>query len=301
MPGSHPSGLPFGGSSSATTAEQNASRQQHHDPSIRHPHPPAHAHHNSLFPVPTSAPSSSSDLNNTQYNTITSTPTLPDNPNHDHNPNVRHTQLEIDLEAQFSEFVRSTRRNASSDHPVIESYVDNEDYHSLLAAVSNIHMSRAGSQATSRLGSGQEAITTTRGIVRSPYPSQEGRIGPEDGMSGMDEDSEDGYMDHSDSTIEDLYDLQHIMVHNQREFEDQMRRARADYARHQSTEAAAMDGIQEVTGRASGSPLGLPSNISPMTATTVEADRVADAHQATVEHYMGSTTKYFIILLFAYY
>ncbi|KAF9966766.1 hypothetical protein BGZ70_001381, partial [Mortierella alpina] len=204
---------------------------------------------------------------------------------------IRYTQLETDLEAQFSEFVRSTRRNASSDHPVIESYVDNEDYHSLLAAVSNIHMSRAGTHTTSQPDSGQETVTATRGILRSPYPSQEGHGGLDDGMSGMEEDSEDGYMDHSDSTIEDLYDLQHIMVHNQREFEDQMRRARADYDRQQHTEVEAMDDTHEAASRPTESFLELSPSVPPSTATVVEADRAARAHRTSSEYYMGPTVQ----------
>ncbi|KAG9325048.1 hypothetical protein KVV02_001047 [Mortierella alpina] len=285
MPGSRPSGSPLGASSSATVAEQNARRQQHQDSNTHQQHPPALTHDN-VLPVPTSAPRSSFDLNNNQYNTTSSTPTLPRvNPNRNHNHNVRYTQLEIDLEAQFSEFVRSTRRNASSDHPVIESYVDNEDYHSLLAAVSNIHMSRAGTHTTSQVDRGQQAIAATRGVLRSPYPSREGHVRLDDGMSGMDEDSEDGYMDHSDSTIEDLYDLQHIMVHNQREFEDQMRRARADYDRHQNTGMDAMDDTQDVASRATESSLELPSSVSSSTATTVEA------HRNSAEHYTSSTVQ----------
>ncbi|KAF9292278.1 hypothetical protein BGZ68_009117 [Mortierella alpina] len=286
MPGSHPSDSPHGAPSNATVAEQNALGHQHPDSNIHHQHPPAHAHDH-VLPVPTSALGSSSDFTNTQHNTITSLPSHPANSYHNHNHNVEYTQLEIDLEAQFSEFVRSTRRNASSDHPVIESYVDNEDYHSLLAAVSNIHMSRAGAH-TSQLYSGEEAITTTRGTLRSPYPPQEGQ---DDGMSGMDEDSEDGYMDHSDSTIEDLYDLQHIMVHNQREFEDQMRRAREDHARRQSTEVNSGNSLQEVASHATGSALELPSSVSALTAATVEANSMTDTQRTSVEHYMDSTAQ----------
>ncbi|CAO3565690.1 unnamed protein product [Mortierella alpina] len=293
MPGSHPSGSPLGASSSTTVAEQNASQQQRHqDPNSHHPGSLAPTP-DSALPESTSAPYSSLNLSNTQNNTISSTATTAPHHNHNHNQNhsIRYSQLEIDLEAQFSEFVRSTRRNASSDHPVIESYVDNEDYHSLLAAVSNIHMSRTGTYTTSQTDSGRETVTATRGIQRSPYPSQEGPGGLDDGISGMDEDSEDGYMDHSDSTIEDLYDLQHIMVHNQREFEVQMRRARADYNRQQHTGAGAMDGTYNAAGRSIESFLELPPSIPSSTVAVFEAGHSAHAHHTSAEYYLGSAVQ----------
>ncbi|KAF9573159.1 hypothetical protein EC968_009008 [Mortierella alpina] len=243
-----------------------------------------------MLAMPASAPRSSLNTNNTQHNTVSST-SMRTNSNHNHNHNIRYTQLENDLEAQFSEFVRSTRRNASSDHPVIESYVDNEDYRSLLTAVSNIHMSQAGTRTAGEVDRRDEPISATREILRSPYPAREGHVELDGSMSGMDEDSEDGYMDYSDSTIEDLYDLQHIMVHNQREFENQMRRARQDYDRRQGTEVDAMNDTQDLARRSTESSLELSSDALLSTATSAEANHTAYAHRAAAEHYRSSTVQ----------
>ncbi|KAG0217114.1 hypothetical protein BGX33_011451 [Mortierella sp. NVP41] len=63
------------------------------------------------------------------------------------------------------------------------------------------------------------------------------------------EDNEVMYDSTSSSVIEDIYDLQHIMIHNQREFEDQMRRAREDYARHRDNALAEIEQRQEAANQ----------------------------------------------------
>ncbi|KAF9354331.1 Protein fam72a [Mortierella sp. AD094] len=140
----------------------------------------------------------------------------------------RDSTTDISLAARFSELVRSTRRDASSERPVIETYIDNEDYQSLLAAVSNIRVSQARSAADeARLGADQQ-------LTYSPIMIQEDRDGSAQWTLGMQRD-EDACNSHSSSSVGHIYDLQHIIVHNQRQLENQMLRARQEYARQIET------------------------------------------------------------------
>ncbi|KAG0209920.1 Protein fam72a [Mortierella sp. GBA30] len=228
--------------------------------------------------------------------------------NHSRNLNTQRPSPDVDFGARFSEFIRSTRRNASSEHPVIETFVDNnEDYQSLLTAVSNIHMSRSQHIDSShqnmdhnqQSSDGPENSTSTR-VPHGPYLVQEAHDARPDErtLSRMDEDSEEGYMNRSNSDTEDLYDLQHIMIHNQRQFEDQMRRAREDYDRSQETEVVVMNDVQDRTAGPRLDPSQLETSIisssivNPFSTGTAEESENAngvEAHLISAEQYAAST------------
>ncbi|KAF9188629.1 hypothetical protein BGZ51_000492, partial [Haplosporangium sp. Z 767] len=163
---------------------------------------------------------------------------------------ARYQQSRIDFAARFSEFERSTRRNASSDHPVIESYVDNEDYQSLLAAISNVRMSRShpyeyGSHILpDELGhfhhDDMDALPTSHTLMHSPYLIQEDRI-DNTRMADVGEIAQDEFDGTANNTMENLHDLQHIVIHNQREFENQMRQTREAYYHQRDSGHAEME------------------------------------------------------------
>ncbi|KAG0249949.1 Protein fam72a [Mortierella polycephala] len=233
MPGSHPSNTPLAGSNN-TNNDSNDEDHAHFN--INH-----HANYNdnimsidSLLPTPTSP----NILANNR----------PRDPGE--SSGARYRQSGIDFEARFSEFVRSTRLNASSDHPVIESYADNEDYQSLLAAISNIRMSRSqpyeyGSHTFSdELGhfhrDDMDALSTSHTLTHSPYPIQEDHI-DDVRMTDIGEIAQDEFDGTANNTMDNLYDLQHIVIHNQREFENQMRQTREMYYHQRDSGHAEME------------------------------------------------------------
>ncbi|KAF9907635.1 Protein fam72a [Linnemannia zychae] len=247
MPGSYPSSPPLGPSNNSNNTEssraqgamtQNArllSHQQHH--SHRH-----RRHHSTQTII-----SAEARLNATAENI--SRP-LPSHHRH-HHDNSNASQLRQpapDFATRFSEFVRSPRQLATSQHPIIESYIDNEDYQSLLAAVSSIHMSNpqqpqdsARQYTSGRPGSLEEQSISGQDDIHIEDDDFDEQMLEVEEM----EDNEEMYDSTSSSVIEDIYDLQHIMIHNQREFEDQMRRAREDYARHRDNALAEIEQSQQ--------------------------------------------------------
>ncbi|KAG9065322.1 Protein fam72a [Linnemannia hyalina] len=255
MPGSYPSSPPMGpsnnnssshsGSSRALGATiQNAHYPNHHQRHSQHRH---RRHHSMQTIMSAEAPQSA-------LNTIGNNNRSTRSPRHsrdDNNvPQLR--QPAPDLTIRFSEFVRSPRQTATSQHPVIESYIDNEDYQSLLAAVSSIRMSRPQHQqdtprpdAADRVGSLEEQHSSGQ-VVTLPDDDE-----IDEQMLEVEEpeDNEEMYDSTSSSVIEDIYDLQHIMIHNQLEFENQMRRAREDYARHRDNALAEIEQNQEAANQ----------------------------------------------------
>ncbi|KAG0275305.1 Protein fam72a [Linnemannia gamsii] len=189
---------------------------------------------------------------------------------------------------------------ATSQHPVIESYIDNEDYQSLLAAVSSINMSHPQQQqdATRSGASGRFAS------LEEQNPSGQIVTLPDDDdldeqMLQVEEmeDNEEMYDSTSSSVVEDIYDLQHIMIHNQREFEYQMRRAREDYARHRDNALAEIQQSRESANQNQSSDHSsfsyemLNSPDEPMNSTGVEeSPRTMESHMdSPVEHYLNAT------------
>ncbi|KAI1316416.1 hypothetical protein EDD11_009979, partial [Mortierella claussenii] len=145
----------------------------------------------------------------------------------DHNNVINHgDMMEVNFAARFSEFVRSARQDASSENPVIETYIDNEDYQSLLYAVSNVQMShsRSLSEAEPMRHLDSEAEHGDQHLTHSPNAIQEDHVHQDNQVEASSSSS---------SAIEDIYDLQHIMIHNQRQHEDQMRQSRATYFSHE--------------------------------------------------------------------
>ncbi|KAG0021926.1 Crossover junction endonuclease mus81 [Podila clonocystis] len=132
----------------------------------------------------------SRDQNTTNPDTNNSEPTIGDNNSHDTARSTRQT-----FAARFSDFVRS---NDQGDRPV-ESYMDEDDqFHSVLTAIANIQMVPPRTRATS--------FDETEG---PPHTDSSAEI--------LNTDDDD-----SDSTVEDIYDLRHIMVHSQRQYEVHM-------------------------------------------------------------------------------
>lgn len=207
--------------------------------------------------------SSNNESSRTLGETIQSARYLNHHQRHSQHRHRRHHSMQTTMSAEarqpasdftprFSEFVRSPRQMATSQHPVIESYIDNEDYHSLLGAVSSIHMSRPQHQqdtprpdTVDRVGSLVEQHSSGQ-VVTLPNDDE-----IDEQMLEVEEleDNEEMYDNTSSSVIEDIYDLQHIMIHNQREFENQMRRAREDYARHRDNALAEIEQSQEAANQ----------------------------------------------------
>jgi len=142
---------------------------------------------------------------------------------------------------RISEFLRPTNtesESGSTDQPHrIESYIDHEDYRFMITGVSNIHMS------SPRSGEDNYVSDLDDSFTHSPYSTQVEELidGDSDQLSVEGDevalifDAIMGETDRDQDTreeiaSEDIYDTQHIMVHNQRVLEHQMRWARADYS-----------------------------------------------------------------------
>ncbi|KAF8945159.1 Protein fam72a [Haplosporangium gracile] len=255
MPGSYPSSPPMGPSNNGNSSNngfngtqratiQNAHYLNHHQRHSQHRH---RRHHSTQTIL-------SADARQSTLNTVENNNRSTHSPHHSHD-DINASQLRQpapDFTARFSAFVRSPRQMATSQHPVIESYIDNEDYQSLLAAVSSIHMSRPQHQqgsarpdATGRATSLEEQSSSGQ-VVTLP---NDDNINEQMLEVEELEDNEEMYDSTSSSVIEDIYDLQHIMIHNQREFENQMRRAREDYARHRDNALAEIGQSQEAANQ----------------------------------------------------
>ncbi|KAF9133334.1 Protein fam72a [Mortierella sp. 14UC] len=257
MPGSYPSSPPLGPSNNNSSGTESGrtqgattqnsrllNHQQHHS---------AHRHRRHLSTQTIiSAEARQNALSATTESTHRPLPS-PHHRHHRENTNASQPrQPAPDFAIRYSEFARLPRQIATSQHPVIESYIDNEDYQSLLAAVSSIHMSHPQQpqdsvrQSTSgRPGSlWQQALSSQEDIRTDNDDLYEQMLEVEEL-----EDNKEVYDCTSSSVIEDIYNLQHIMIHNQREFEDQMRRAREDYACHRDNAQAEIEQSQQAANQ----------------------------------------------------
>ncbi|GJJ68300.1 hypothetical protein EMPS_00646 [Entomortierella parvispora] len=140
--------------------------------------------------------------------------------------------------ARIAEFVRPTNTASTSiDQPhTIESYIDYEDYRFMLARVSSIHLNSPGS------GRDSSVSDLADGHTHSPYSVQVEEL-TDNGSDQRSVEGDDvalifdaimtetdrGQDNLEETASENIYDSQHIMVHNQRVLEHQMLRARADY------------------------------------------------------------------------
>ncbi|KAG0246493.1 Protein fam72a [Mortierella sp. GBA43] len=122
---------------------------------------------------------------------------------------------QTDFAARFSDFASSTRRIASSDHPVIETFIDNDDYQSLMASVSSLRMSHSQHCGDLTLPSGASEDLPHG---NSAHPVQE----LDHATCEAPNSPADAYNSPPMSYIENIYDMRHIMVHNQRELEGQL-------------------------------------------------------------------------------
>lgn len=219
MPGSPPSNSPIidsNGDSGSTVNETDSVRQYHH-----------HHHH----------PYDQRQLSGHVYQSRIYGSDSHARP-HEHSHSQLNGRMSIEL---VSDRVITSERNTesgSTDQPHrIESYIDQEDYRFMIAGVSNIHMSSPRSDMDSYVSD------LVDGFTHSPYSTQVEEL--IDG--GSDQQSVEGgevaqildaIMSETDRSrdtreeiaSEDIYDTQHIMVHNQRVFEHQLRQAREDYS-----------------------------------------------------------------------
>ncbi|KAG0268061.1 Protein fam72a [Linnemannia exigua] len=291
MPGSYPSSPPLGPSNNDNNGTTESSREQgtvtqnarylnHSQHRSLHRH---RRHHSTQTII--SAETQQSALNVTAEYSNRPLPPRHPHPHRDSNNVSQLRQPAPDFAARFSEFVRSPRQMANSQHPVIESYIDNEDYQSLLAAVSSIHMSRP-QQPQDQAPRGREDIHTDGDDLDEQMQEVE-----------EPDDNEEMYDSTSSSVIEDIYDLQHIMIHNQREFENQMRRAREDYARHRDNALAEIEQNQQAAANqnqssdhSSSSYETLNSPSESMVSRGEESFQTIDSrHESAVEHYSNAT------------
>ncbi|KAG0057281.1 Protein fam72a [Gryganskiella cystojenkinii] len=170
-----------------------------------------------------------------------------------------------DFSDQFSEFVRSNHleRRVNEQPHTIETYIDLEDsYQSILTAVSNIHMSQSR-PSEDDLTSNHHMDSSGRVLSHSPYSMhveelnggdeleeiiivEEGQgdeetpmaHGLDHGNTGLEEETR-GDFDRSrsvdsESGLGDLYDMQHILVHNQRIRESQLHQSLVEYSQQSS-------------------------------------------------------------------
>ncbi|KAG0038735.1 Crossover junction endonuclease mus81 [Podila clonocystis] len=183
MPGSHPSSSPVLGSNLPEGSPRGESSVYNRT----RLNDTLFHHHHSYHRHQTHE---SRDQNTTNPDTNNSEPTMGDNSSHDTARSTRET-----FAARFSDFVRS---NDQGDRPV-ESYMDEDDqFHSVLTAIANIQMVPPGTRSTS-------------------FDETEGRPHTDSSAEILNTDDDD-----SDSTVEDIYDLRHIMVHSQRQYEVHM-------------------------------------------------------------------------------
>ncbi|KAF8941017.1 Protein fam72b [Dissophora ornata] len=254
MPGSHPFNSPNAGSRSVmdeTRVESDVhqprydhSHHQLQQPPFRHS-TPIEENENDMsidsYISGLSSPSESSATasgRNSVDNSITHGATYEDVP-------------EINFAARFSDFVHSARREASSEHPVIETYIDNEEYQSLLAAVSNIHvsqsMSREGLENLNEAPTSHPDVSgrthSNQVLTHSSHAIQDDTVSIERREVEI-LDDEDDYSSNTNSPTH-IYDLQHIMVHNQRQLENQLRQSRELYARRRDSAHSETETFQE--------------------------------------------------------
>ncbi|KAF9920205.1 Protein fam72a [Linnemannia zychae] len=287
MPGSYPSSPPLGSfingheSSTEPNRPQITNVQNSH-----HADYPQHDHHSFLH-----------RRRNHSTQAIVSTDNRHSAANAaDSNGRSASRQLVSDLASRFSEFVRPPRQIATSQNPVIESYIDTEDYQSLLAAVSSIHMSRPQQQDSI------QSVISDRDLSEQQSPVIQIITQPDDDdVDVFDEQTleaeevdeiDEMYDSATSSVIEDIYDLQHIMIHNQREFENQMRQAREDYARHRDDVLAEIEQNQQniTQNRFDAQSNSLYEMLnSPSDSTESLSIEQTQINESTVEHYSNIT------------
>ncbi|KAG0314436.1 hypothetical protein BGZ99_008132 [Dissophora globulifera] len=247
MPGSHPSNSPPASLGGAMDGRFESS-SHHSRPGYPHRHPQLSQHHSSIQVVDdenemTPDVYSSGASSPSGRSTVTSSHISVDHTSASSNGISSlsahyHDTPDVNFTARFSDFVRSVRRDASSDYPVIDTYIHNEDYQSLLAAVSNIQMSYPQSQdGPTTSGDGSDMVTSGQ-VHTAPHGHVDLRTMRtlDDGYDEASGDEDlDTYMYSHRSPLDNIYDLQHIMVHNQRQLEDQIRYSRESYVRHRDS------------------------------------------------------------------
>ncbi|KAF9384097.1 Crossover junction endonuclease mus81 [Podila verticillata] len=191
MPGSHPSNSPVLGSN----RPEGSSRLESSVYNRIHSDPFFHPHHQSYHSHQTHARE-----NNTNPDTNIGEPTLDTN-SHDGARSTREA-----FATRFSDFVRSNDRQV--DRP-LDSYMDEDDqFQSVMTAIANIQMAPPGTRNMS-FGTTEERSLQTDASAE---------------ILNADDDN-------SDSTVEDIYDLRHIMIHSQRQYEAQM--ASEEYSQYE--------------------------------------------------------------------
>ncbi|KAF8950670.1 hypothetical protein BGZ46_004394, partial [Entomortierella lignicola] len=237
MPGSHPSSSPRATSNALDSITVDNGLHQYRQYSQSYQNPGQQLLHRGLHSTAEEGSEMLLDPYLPELSSLDESPTNTSSRNsvdHSIRGGTSHeSPADISFATRLSEFVRSTRRDASSERPVIETYIDNEDYQSLLAAISNIRVTRARSARE------EHSHMSSSTIQNHPSQQQRLTLSPsliqEDDGTGLGnlgiEHDEDNCTSHSNSPTEHIYDIQHIMVHNQRQLETQMLRARQEYAR----------------------------------------------------------------------
>ncbi|KAG0341131.1 Crossover junction endonuclease mus81 [Podila humilis] len=137
--------------------------------------------------------------------------------------------------SRFSEFVRSSDRREVDYARPFESYIDEEEqFQSVLSAIANIQMGQRpqGFRSHSIATDDTEMGTSAHGqrLVQSPHDMQ-------DNMAEiLHSEGED-----SDSAVEDIYDIRHLMLHSQRRYEAEMRYALEDYSQYEPSNSRYSD------------------------------------------------------------
>ncbi|KAF9984789.1 hypothetical protein BGZ65_012629 [Modicella reniformis] len=193
-------------------------------------------------------------------------------------------QQQMDFDAHFSNIVRSTHRNVSSERPVIENYIENDDYQFLLAAVSSIRMSPSQSPVSSAHPDSSTEVdqeSTTHGL----YETQgDPAIGTLERQNDADIRSNP-----SSSAIDNIYDIRHIMIHDQRQHQDQIHQMPQTRSRqtHGNPEEATT-----TQGPADRSQEIFSHDALSTTAATVSTSTSRDMDQSLQELYLAEQQHY---------
>lgn len=176
---------------------------------------------------------------------------------------------QTDFAARFSDFASSTRRIASSDHPVIETFIDNDDYQSLMASVSSLRMSHSQHCGDLTLPSGASEDLPHG---NSAHPVQE----LDHATCEAPNSPADAYNSPPMSYIENIYDMRHIMVHNQRELEGQLHQH--ETSNHESQQVRTEPGVPEDHSNEALSYSSAIATLNPISEDTQEAHLTGPQH-----------------------
>ncbi|KAF9427549.1 Crossover junction endonuclease mus81 [Podila epigama] len=214
--------------------------------------------------------------------------------NHNHH-HLRHqdahqTATNETFAARFSDFVRS------SDHrQPVETYMDEDDqFHSVLTAIANIQMAQRPRPPVPANINVAERNAVDDG-PRSADSSQSMQYASAEILNSDDE--------HSDSTIEDIYDLRHIMVHNQRQYEARIRQASSsdDDLPYEPSHSTYSDRRDRHPQTSMGAPVSIDippfhSSNAPNAAFAVESNLTPPPPTMISSSYFSPTTESTIVL-----